>query len=312
VGVILSAAPRILVTGAQGQLGFELARALALHGEVIAVDRGALDLAQPDAIAAAVRRIAPALIVNAAAYTAVDLAEREAELAFAVNAAAPGILAAEAKRGGALLIHYSTDYVFDGAHATPYAEDEPTAPLNVYGASKLAGEQAIAASGASALVLRTSWVYGTRGKNFLLTVQRLARERDELRIVADQTGVPNWCRTLAAATARLVARGLPDLAAHAGLYHLSCGGATTWHGFAQAIVGTEAGTAVGNAVGNAIGAVARPRVTPIATRDYPTPARRPAYGVLGTAKFERTFGFALPGWRAALADCLSGQGDSSS
>jgi dTDP-4-dehydrorhamnose reductase len=290
---VSDARPRILVTGAQGQLGFELAELLRAHGEVIATDRATLDLARPDEIVRAVRAAAPALIVNAGAYTAVDRAESEAELARAINAYAPAVLAEEARRLGAVLIHYSTDYVFDGRHATPYVEDDPTGPLNVYGATKLEGEQAIAASGAAALVLRTSWVYGRRGKNFLLTIQRLARERDELAIVADQTGVPNWSRTLATATTKLVARGLPYLAERSGLYHLSSTGATTWHGFAQAIVGP----------------VAVPRVVAIATTAYPTPARRPAYGVLGTGKFERAFGFALPEWRSALAECLSGIGD---
>jgi dTDP-4-dehydrorhamnose reductase len=279
---------KILVTGAGGQVGAELARLLPAHGEVTAVDRAALDLADPDAIVAAMRATRPRIVVNAAAYTAVDLAEHERDLAFAVNARAPQVLAEEARRIGAVLVHYSTDYVFDGRATAPYEEDAPTGPLNVYGASKLEGERAIAASGAAALVLRTSWVYGLTGKNFFLTIRRLARERDELRIVADQTGTPNWSRDLAEATVRLVALGPDALAGRAGLYHLSASGSTTWHGFARAIVGD----------------VARPRVTPIPTSEFPTPARRPAYGVLATDRFERTFGFCLPGWQEGLAGCL--------
>jgi dTDP-4-dehydrorhamnose reductase len=281
--------PTILVTGARGQVGAELAALLAAHGDVTAVDRAALDLADPDAIVAAVRGLKPDLIVNAGAYTAVDRAETERDLAFAVNATAPEILAAEAKRLSAVLIHYSTDYVFDGAARAPYSEDAPVAPLSVYGASKLAGEQAIAAAGARALTLRTSWVYGMRGSNFLLTIRRLAATRDELSIVADQTGVPNWCRTLAAATARIVAMGLPALADRSGLYHLSSTGQATWFDFARAIVG-DAPT---------------PRIVPITTAEYPLPARRPAFGVLATARFERTFGLALPPWRDELAACLA-------
>jgi dTDP-4-dehydrorhamnose reductase len=281
--------PTILVTGARGQVGADLAVLLAAHGDVTAVDRAALDLADPDAIVAAVRGLKPDLIVNAGAYTAVDRAETERDLAFAVNATAPGILAAEAKRLSAVLIHYSTDYVFDGEARAPYVEDAPVAPLSVYGASKLAGEQAIVATGARALTLRTSWVYGMRGSNFLLTIRRLAATRDELSIVADQTGVPNWCRTLAAATARIVAMGLPALADRSGLYHLSSTGQATWFDFARAIVG-DAPT---------------PRIVPITTAEYPLPARRPAFGVLATARFERTFGFALPPWRDELAACLA-------
>ncbi len=281
--------PTILVTGASGQLGFELARSLAVHGEVIATDRSALDLANPDAIVAAVRGIRPVLVVNAAAYTAVDRAEKEPAIAHAVNGRAPGILAEEARRVGALLIHYSTDYVFDGVRRTPYPEDAPAAPLNVYGASKLEGERAIAATGVHALVFRTSWVYGLRGANFLLTIRRLAAEREELRIVADQVGVPNWCRDLAEATARILAAGLSSAIERAALYHLSARGHASWYEFACAIVG----------------AAPTPRVVPITSADYPTPARRPAYGVLATTRFEETFGFALPDWRESLARCIA-------
>ena len=279
--------PTILLTGATGQVGFELARSLTAHGEVIALDRAALDLADADALVAGVRQARPQLIVNAAAYTAVDRAESERDAAFAVNAHAPGILAEEARRLGAVLIHYSTDYVFDGLSTTPYDEDAATGPLNVYGASKREGERAIAQTGARAIVFRTSWVYGARGSNFLLTMLRLAKERDELRVVADQYGTPNWCRTLSDATTAAVARGLPWLAERAGLYHLASAGSTTWHGFAQAIVGD----------------VSRPRVVGIATTEYPTPARRPAYGVLSTRKFGATFDCAMPDWRDALDAC---------
>jgi len=281
--------PTILLTGADGQLGVELARLLRAHGDVVAARRATLDLADPDAIVAAVRGAKPALIVNAAAYTAVDLAEKESALAHAVNARAPGILAEEARRSGAVLIHFSTDYVFDGTRTTAYPEDAAANPLNVYGASKLAGERAIAGAGAYALTFRTSWVYGLSGKNFLLTIRRLAAERDEISIVADQIGVPNWSRTLAEATARIVAAGVASLPERTGLYHLSSTGQASWYELALAIVG----------------AAERPRVIPIPTSGYPTPARRPAYGVLATRKFEETFGFALPHWRDALQRCLS-------
>ena len=281
--------PTILVTGSTGQLGFELVRLLPRCGDVIAADRARLDLANPDAVVAAVRGAKPDLIVNAGAYTGVDLAEKEAEEAAAINGRAPGILAEEAKRIGAVLIHYSTDYVFDGTRTTPYPETAPTSPLNVYGATKLDGERAIAAVGGGALIFRTSWVYGMRGKNFLLTIRRLAAERDELRIVSDQIGVPNWCRSLAEATARLV-NGRPSaLADRSGVYHLSATGEASWYDFARAIVGN----------------VATPRIVPIATVDYPLPARRPAYGVLDTALFRATFGFALSDWRDGLTRCLA-------
>lgn len=280
---------RILVTGAAGQLGAELASALVPLGEVTGTTRAELDLADASAIVAAVRALRPALIVNAGAYTAVDLAEKETALADAVNGIAPGVLAEEAKRSGAVLIHYSTDYVFDGTATTPYGEDHPVNPVSAYGRSKLAGERAVAQSGADAIVLRTSWVYGRRGRNFLLTMQRLADEGRPIRVVDDQTGSPNWCRELARATAGAVAAGRAELSDRRGVYHLTAQGTTTWYGFARAILADRPTASV----------------TPIPTSGYPTPARRPAYSVLAGAKFERTFGIALPHWRASLAECLA-------
>jgi dTDP-4-dehydrorhamnose reductase len=281
--------PTILLIGSAGQLGFELARVLPAHGEVVALDRAALDLADADAVVAAVRGARPRLIVNAAAYTAVDRAESEPGLADAINTRAPGILAEEARRAGALLIHYSTDYVFDGAAAAPYDELAAPNPVNAYGRSKLGGERAIAAAGGLSLVLRTSWVYGLRGQNFLTTMRRLAVEREELRIVADQIGTPNWTRSLAEATALLVGRGGADLAERAGLYHLSGGGSTSWFDFARAIFGDAD----------------RPRVVPITSAEYPTAARRPRNSVLASGKFADTFGFALPPWEEMLHACMA-------
>jgi len=281
--------PTILLTGANGQVGFELQRALAPHGEVIACDRGKLDLGDRDALANAVRSIRPQLIVNAAAYTAVDRAESEAARAEAINTMAPAILAEEAKRIDAALIHFSTDYVFDGASTVPYDEQAPTHPLNVYGRTKRDGERAVAAIGGAHLIFRTSWVYGLRGGNFALTMLRLAAEGDELRVVADQYGVPNWSRDLADTVAMLVGQGVPALVERAGMYHLSASGVTNWFDFARAIIGD----------------VQRPRVVPITTAEYPTPARRPAYGVLATGKFEQVFGIASPAWRDALSRCLA-------
>jgi dTDP-4-dehydrorhamnose reductase len=278
----------ILLTGARGQLGRELAASLAALGNVVACDRSALDVADTGAIAATVRRAAPDVIVNAAAYTAVDRAESERDLAFAVNARAPEALATAAKRIGALLVHYSTDYVFDGERDRPYDEDAPTRPQNAYGESKLAGEQAIAASGACALILRTSWVYARHGHNFLTTMQRLAAVRSELRVVADQTGVPNWARALARATTRVLAGGLDAVRERAGLYHLCAAGSATWHEFACAILRDRPGV----------------RIVPIGTADYPTPARRPRYAVLDATRFARTFGFALPDWQILLHESL--------
>lgn len=282
---------RILLTGKNGQVGWELQRALAPLGEVVAVDRQVLDLADPDAIRAVIRDVQPQLIVNPAAYTAVDKAESEPDLAQAVNGTAPGIMAEEAKRLGAALIHYSTDYVFDGAKDGAYVEDDPTNPLNVYGQTKLAGEQAIRASGAAHLILRTSWVYGARGKNFLLTMLRLAKEREELKIVADQIGAPTWSRHIAETTAQILAQRIglwPELG---GLYHFSAGGSTSWHGFAAAIV--ELG-----------GIAPQPRLIPIPTSEYPLPAARPKNSLMSNAALAAAFGLTMPDWNVSLRLCM--------
>jgi dTDP-4-dehydrorhamnose reductase len=272
---------RILLTGANGQVGWELRRTLAPLGEVKAFDRFGLDLADAPKLVAAVRALQPAVIVNAAAYTAVDKAESERELAFAVNATAPRVLAEEAKRSGALLVHYSTDYVFDGAKPAPYVEADAPDPINVYGESKLAGEQAIARSGCRHLVLRTSWVYGPRGRNFYLTMRRLARERAELRVVDDQVGAPTSSLAIARATARLLQAGAQ------GLYHLTAAGETTWCGFARALL-ARAG-------------IATP-VVAIRTEDYPTPARRPRNSRLDCSRLLAEWGVALAPWEEQLAE----------
>lgn len=288
---------RILLTGKQGQVGWELCRTLAPLGQVTALGREQLDLADADSIRRVLRELQPQLIVNPAAYTAVDLAESDAETATAINGSAPGILAEEAKRLGAGLIHYSTDYVFDGGQDGVYRESDATNPGNVYGRSKLAGEQAIQAVGAEHLILRTSWVYGLRGRNFLLTMLRLAREREELRVVADQIGAPTWSRMIAEATALAAARwyvGARPQAGLSGIYHLSAAGSTSWHGFTEAIVRLAAAKET----------LAVQRVIPIATADYPTPASRPANSRLDGGKLVQTFGLRLPDWQDSLAACL--------
>jgi dTDP-4-dehydrorhamnose reductase len=294
---VTSARKTILLTGKNGQVGWELQRALAPLGRVVALGSGELDLADGEAIRRAVRETRPAVIVNAAAYTAVDQAESEAALAHAVNGAAPRILAEEAASCGALLVHYSTDYVFDGKKADPYVESDPCAPLGVYGASKLAGEQGIQASACKHLIFRTSWVYGSRGKNFLLTMQRLSRERETLRVVADQFGAPTWSRLIAEASAQVLAQidAHPTPEGLWGLYHLTCAGRTSWHGFTQAILDLAPPPRP-------------PRLEAIPTAAYPLPAKRPANSVLSNDKLQRAFGLALPGWHAALALCLDASG----
>lgn len=312
--------PRILLTGKDGQVGSELARLLPAIGELTAVGHRELDLAKPEEIRRAVAQARPNIIINAAAYTAVDQAEKEEALARAVNADAPAVLAEEAKRTGALLLHYSTDYVFDGTKRSPYTEEDGTNPLSAYGRTKLAGEEAIRASGAPHVILRTAWVYATSGENFLLTILRLASTREELRIVNDQFGAPTSARAIARATADLLLSAKADpaafLAEHAGTYHMTAAGETTWHGFAVAIVESvqdrsshaPAGSVPGAANWLAAATAGRPivakRIVPIATAEYPTPARRPAYSVLSNARFASTFGFALADWRAQLAEIL--------
>lgn len=292
---------RILVTGVSGQVGHDLMRTLAPLGEVVGVDRATMDLESPASIAGVVRRVRPDVVFNPAAYTAVDQAESDVERAARVNAQAPGVLAEEAARLGAWLIHYSTDYVFDGRAQAPYREDDPTGPASVYGRTKLEGERAVSASGCAHVILRTSWVYSLRGRNFLTTMHRLAGERDELRVVDDQVGAPTTSDALAAAGAALVpllARRPPS-----GVYHMTCAGAVSWCGFARAIMDRLPDVA------RALGAPApqrRPRVTPIRTEEYPTPAVRPRNSLLDNGKLARELGLRLPDWEAALDALLAG------
>ena len=304
--------PRILLTGSNGQVGYELERLLHRVGEVVALDRSQLDLSNPAEIRRKIQEIHPNLIVNAAAYTAVDKAESDAAAAQAINADAPGIMAQEAKKIGAGLVHYSTDYVFDGSKESPYEEDDQPNPASIYGRTKLAGEQAIRDAGGTHLILRAAWVYATRGRNFLLTVLRLAAQREELRIVNDQLGAPTWCREIAEATTSILerryrgsddARGLEPVS---GTYHLTASGVTTWFGFAQAIL-EEISSPPPPWAETATGG--RPliahRIVPIATSEYPTPAHRPAYSVLSNSRLAQTFGIQLPDWRAQLQSAIT-------
>lgn len=290
----------ILLTGGSGQVGWELQRTLSTLGRIIAPSSKEFDLAHPARLAAQIRRIKPDIIVNPAAYTAVDKAEFEASLAFAINAEAPAILAFEAARMGISLVHFSTDYVYDGNKQTPYLESDTPNSLGVYGTSKFAGDMAVQTSGATHLILRTSWVYGLRGRNFLLTMQRLAREREELSVVADQFGAPTWSRSIAEATAQVLALWLAPGATQqnredlSGVYHLSNAGQTSWHDFAQAILANMQHN--GEKVA---------RLKSIVSTDYPTSAKRPQYSVLSNQKLEDVFGVQMLTWQEALRLCLS-------
>lgn len=309
---------KILLLGANGQVGFELARSLAPLGEVQLATRSGLlatqehclqvDLANPETLDAALHAAAPDIVVNAAAYTAVDRAEDEENSADRINHWALTVLGAWAARRGALVVHYSTDYVFDGEARRPYREDDPTAPLGVYGRTKLAGENALRQAGCDHLILRTAWVFGARGHNFLRTMLRLATERDELRIVNDQRGAPTSSRLIAAATAVAMTRWLgmaPSARAAAlGTYHLCAGGECTWYEFACSILSTAQNSGLTERI---------PRLVPITTAEYPTRARRPAYSVLDTSRLRTTFGLHLIDWEstsnAVLEELASARAD---
>jgi dTDP-4-dehydrorhamnose reductase len=289
---------KLLVTGCQGQLGWELMRSLQPLGEVVGVDRRQCDLGDPDSLIRLLRDAQPDVVVNAAAYTAVDKAESDPPAAAAINATAPGVLAEQCRKLGALLVHYSTDYVFDGASPHPYREDDPTAPLNEYGRSKLAGERAIVAAGERYLILRTSWVYSLRGANFVRTIARLAQTRDTLRIVDDQVGAPTSAAWLADLSAQMIARdGASGRFPGSGVWHASCAGATSWHGFADAILQTLSSM---RAARPEFVLDKRPKLVPIASSEYPVPARRPANSLLALERLQRDWGLRAPPWQQAL------------
>ena len=286
---------KILLIGKNGQVGWELRRTLAPLAEVVAVDYPEINFTDPAALRRLVGETRPNVVVNAAAYTAVDKAETEKELCHQINAIGPSILAEEAQKIGALLVHYSTDYVFDGMKPTAYVETDTPNPLGAYGESKLAGDQAVRASGVDHLIFRLCWVYGARGQNFLLTMQRLAREREKLRVVRDQIGCPTWARMIAEATAfalRQVTQSA-DRSAFNGAYHLAASGLTSWHGFASRIIELmpEADRKCHKIEG-------------ITTAEYPTPSKRPAYSVLNCDKLQATFGLRLPDWETSLRQVL--------
>jgi dTDP-4-dehydrorhamnose reductase len=296
---------RLLITGANGQVGWHLQRILAPLGEVLAIDVEEVDLTDLEAVSRTVREFAPDIVANAAAYTAVDKAESEPDLARAINVAAPARVAQECAARGALMIHYSTDYVYDGSKSGPYEESDATGPLSVYGQTKLEGDQAIVSSGCAHVILRTTWVYDIRGKNFLRTVLRLAREKEELRMVGDQYGAPTWARGLAESTAVILAKSLERRSAtgswNSGLFHLTAAGQTSWAGFAQAILDDYDTLLDWPAeTGEFGGPLKAKRVVAISTEQYQTPARRPRNSVLSNAKVKAAFGVALPDWRAQL------------
>lgn len=289
---------KILLTGPEGQIGWELRRLLPRLGELVAVPRSQMDLSDPDAIRTTIRAIRPDVIVNAAGYTAVDKAETEWRLAQAVNGRAPGIMAEEVARLGGAIVHYSTDYVFDGLKSSPYQPGDGPNPINVYGQSKLAGEEAIVESGADHLILRTSWVYSMRRSNFLLTMLKLAASHNEIRVVDDQHGCPSWSKFLAQATTSIISCALARdgsrwsfISGRGGIYHLACRGHTTWCGLARRIFASAVTDEV-------------PTVIPITTEEYATAADRPRYSVLDCQLTEQTFGITLDDWTDALAGAL--------
>lgn len=292
---------RILLLGKNGQVGWELNRSLLPLGEVIALDRTQADFSKPESLRKLLQETSPDVIVNAVAYTAVDKAEEEEALATTINGASVGVLAEEASKSKALLIHYSTDYVFDGTKSEPYTEDDIPNPVNAYGRSKLAGEKAIAESGCDYLILRTSWVYAARGKNFLKTILRLGQEREELRIVADQYGAPTWARNIADATAHILAAARREQRASefvSATYHLSARGKTSWHGFSSSIIdhAREFAPDAG---------IKTERVLAITTEDYPLPAPRPGNSQMDSSRLTARFGVVMPAWHDAMELCIS-------
>ncbi|WP_186018811.1 dTDP-4-dehydrorhamnose reductase [Burkholderia gladioli] len=291
---------KILVTGANGQVGWELSRSLSVLGRVIALGREQADLTRPDTLANLLDELKPDVVVNAAAYTAVDAAETDAEGANTVNAQAVGVLAEATKRIGGLFVHYSTDYVFDGSKASPYLESDQTCPVNVYGASKLDGERAIADVGGDWLTFRTTWVFAARGKNFLRTMLRLAAQRQELSVVADQFGAPTWARSIADGTAHAVVAALRERRAgsfESGIYHMTASGRTSWHGFAEAVFAAWRATP-------GAAPLAVEKVLPIPASAYPVPAKRPANSSLSNDALKSRFGIELPDWQAAVELCV--------
>jgi len=288
---------KILLLGKNGQVGSELQSSLASLGELTACDRHDLDLSSPDSIRDKIRSLQPDIIVNAAAYTAVDKAESEPELAMTINGEVPGILAEETARLKALMVHYSTDYVFDGTKSSPYTEQDTPSPLNVYGRSKLAGEQAICAQAPHFLIFRTTWVYDAHGKNFLNTIKRAGAQRPELTIVKDQIGAPTWSREIALATAQVIGLYLErsDQKQISGIYNLTAQGQTSWFGFAQAAVECGLFADLDHP----------PALRAILSREYPTPAKRPMYSLLSNAKLLQQFGVQLPDWKVSLQECLT-------
>ena len=289
---------KILLAGKNGQVGWELNRSLSKLGTVFAMGREDMDLSKPETLRPVIQDIRPDIIINAAAYTAVDKAESEPDIAMTVNGIAPGMIAKEAKKIGATVIHYSTDYVFDGKATSPYKEENPTYPLSVYGNSKLAGEQAVIQAGIPHIIFRTSWVYSLRGSNFLITMQKLAQTRKQIKVVDDQTGAPTSARAIGESTAHILGQGLKagttksSIFSHPGVFHMSCGGETNWFGFAKIIFrlsGLSEGT----------------EVIPISTSEYPTPAARPKYSLLSNKRLKQVFHHQMPPWQDALQECLS-------
>jgi len=309
--------PVILLTGKNGQVGGELLRMLPQVGEVVAFGHDQLDLSNPSHIRWTIREVRPQLIVNAAAYTAVDQAETDETTARAVNAEAPGLMAEEAKKIGAVLVHYSTDYVFDGAKRIPYDETDSANPMSIYGKTKFAGEEAIRNSGVPHLIFRTAWVYATWGRNFLLTILRLATEREQLRIVNDQVGAPTCASEVAAATGKILTgiceknNGWFVFPEVSGTYHMSAAGQTTWHDFAKTILERAGGTShdlVWLAAATRGQPLITQRVIPISTEEFGSPAQRPAYSILSNARLFKTFGVALPDWHTQLQRCFVSEG----